>query len=83
VRAKLVRIGNFRGIRIPKPILERCGFGNEVELHAEAGRLVVLPAGSSRAGWEEAFATAAANASGAPLLSNDVRSRFDEEEWTW
>jgi antitoxin MazE len=81
VRTRLVRIGNSRGIRIPKPILERCGFGNEVELHAEAGRLVVLPAGSSRAGWEAAFAATIASES--PPLPENMRSRFDEEEWTW
>jgi antitoxin component of MazEF toxin-antitoxin module len=32
VRASLVRIGNSRGLRIPKPVLEQCGFGIEVEL---------------------------------------------------
>lgn len=80
MRTRLVRIGNSRGIRIPKPLLEQCGFGNEVELHAEAGRLVVLPAGSSRAGWEAAFAAATGESA---LLSEVLSSQFDVEEWTW
>jgi antitoxin MazE len=71
MRASLVRIGNSKGLRIPKPVLEQCGFGSEVELQVEPGRLVVLPAPAHpRAGWEQAF-------------PDEVRARFDEEEWTW
>lgn len=81
MRAPLVRIGNSKGLRIPKPILEQCGFGSEVELRVEPGRLVVLPAESHpREGWEEAFAQAVAEP---PLLPEPMRSRFDEEEWAW
>ena len=81
MRASLVRIGNSKGLRIPKPVLEQCGFGTEVELQVEPGRLVVLPAKVPRAGWEEAFARAGGDAE--PLVPDEARSQFDEEEWTW
>ena len=82
MRASLVRIGNSKGLRIPKPVLEQCGFGSEVELRVEPGRLVVLPATAPRAGWDEAFARAGEE-DAEPLVPDEVRSRFDEEEWTW
>lgn len=81
MKASLVRIGNSKGLRIPKPILEQCGFGSEVELVVEPGRLIVLPLRSARAGWEEAFASIDEDQ---PLLMPDeLSSTFDVEEWTW
>ena len=81
MRASLVRIGNSRGLRIPKPILEQCGFDSEVELRVEPGRLIVLPVAAARTGWEEAFA--AAGAEQPMLMPDSMRSEFDEQEWTW
>ena len=81
LRASLVRIGNSRGLRIPKPVLEQCGFGSVVELRVEPGRLVVLPVAPSRAGWDEAFATQGNKQE--LLLPDEVRSAFDDTEWTW
>jgi virulence-associated protein VagC len=40
---KIVPIGNSRGIRIPKAMLETCGFGEEVELQAKNGALILRP----------------------------------------
>ena len=30
MKAHLVQIGNSRGIRLPKPLIEQAGLGNEV-----------------------------------------------------
>lgn len=40
---KIVPIGNSRGIRIPKAMLETCGFGEEVELEGEERRADFAP----------------------------------------
>ena len=40
-KARSVRIGNSRGIGIPKALLDEAELPEEVELHAEPGRLVV------------------------------------------
>ena len=32
MKTTLIAIGNSRGIRIPKPLIEQCGFHNESEL---------------------------------------------------
>ncbi len=36
MRAKLVRIGNSRGVRLPKPILEESGLPEDIEIKVEA-----------------------------------------------
>src|SRR5690349_9214637 len=49
MKARIVRIGNSQGIRIPKPLLEEAGLPDEVELEVEGDCLVVRAAGRPRA----------------------------------
>ncbi len=81
---KIVPIGNSRGIRIPKAMLEHCGFGEEVELQAKNGALILRPVNTPRAGWADAFAGMAA-AKDDFMMHEDAPSAtsFDAEEWTW
>lgn len=79
----LVRIGNSRGIRIPKPLIEQCGFGDTVEVSVERDRLVIAPDRSPRQGWKEAFATAGPSAHDPLLLDALPPNRFDSGEWSW
>src|SRR5262249_33562385 len=51
----LIRIGNSKGIRIPKPVIEQCGFKDKVQLQVEKDRLVISPARRPRQGWADAF----------------------------
>jgi antitoxin MazE len=83
MKIELVRIGNSRGIRIPKPLIEQCGFGDTVELHVERDRLVIAPDRPPRQGWKEAFASAGSSATDRPLLDTLPPNQFDAEEWTW
>ena len=43
MKVELVRIGNSRGIRIPKPLIEQCGFGDTVDLRVEQDCLIIAP----------------------------------------
>jgi len=79
VRAKLVRIGNSRGIRLAKPLLEEVGLTDEVEIHASPGVLTITPVANPRAGWAEA----AASFESKGLLDEACATRFDDEEWEW
>jgi len=83
MKIELVRIGNSRGIRIPKPLIEQCGFGNTVELHVEQNRLVIAPGRSLRQGWREAFAATKSSVPDSILLEALPPNEFDAEEWTW
>jgi antitoxin MazE len=83
MRTELVRIGNSRGIRIPKPIIEQCGFGEQVDLRVENHRLIVSSQRAPRQRWEEAF-RAAGPATEAELLLEDAgTNEFDHKEWKW
>jgi antitoxin MazE len=82
MKVALVRVGNSRGIRIPKPIIEQCGFEDAVELRIENDHLVIAPVRQPREGWEDAFRAAGALHHDELLL--DIPSnQFDREEWRW
>jgi antitoxin MazE len=84
VRARIVRIGNFQGIRIPKPLLQQAGLRGDVKLHAENGRLLVISDDKPRAGWAEAFAQAATHGTCDDLERvNSLPNNFDVTGWTW
>ncbi len=80
---ELVRIGNSRGIRIPKPMIEQCGFGERVDLRMERDRLVVSPDHPPRSGWAETFRAAGSAASDEVPLEAAPSNKFDREEWRW
>jgi antitoxin MazE len=83
MKIELVRIGNSRGIRIPKPLIEQCGFGHEVELRVENQCLVISPKRSARQGWDELFQAAGPSTSDTHLLETAGTNQFDREEWRW
>ena len=78
MKAKLIRIGNSRGIRIPKPLIEAAGLGDEVDLQVRDGELVIRRIKRVREGWAE-DAKAAAALEGTGLLDEHTSTRFDEE----
>jgi antitoxin MazE len=81
MKVPLVPVGNSRGIRIPKAVIEQCGFGDTVELTVERNRVILTPGSRLREGWEEAFRAAGPSDSDELLLAGS--NRFDEEEWEW
>ncbi len=83
MRVELIRIGNSRGIRLPKPLIEQCGFGNAVELYIEEDRLIIAPDRCPRRGWKDAFALAGPRNRDELLLEGMPPSNFDAQEWTW
>ena len=81
-KSRIVRIGNSRGIRVPKILLDQAQLPDEIELHAEPGRLVVQGANRPRMGWAEA-ARAMTKQGHDDLLDLPTATRFDREEWKW
>jgi antitoxin MazE len=83
MKTELVRIGNSRGIRIPKPVIEQCGFGDEVDLRVENQRLIISPEHQPREGWEEKFRAAGPATEDEQLLESIGANEFDRSEWRW
>ena len=82
MKTKIVRIGNSKGIRLPKPLLEQVGLVDEVDLEVRDGELIISPSDPVRPGWREA-AIALAEREEDELLDAPTPTRFDAEEWTW
>jgi antitoxin MazE len=77
-KSRLVRIGNSRGIRVPKLLLDDADLPDEVELRAEPGRLIVSAPTRPRAGWAAKARAMHRRREDAPLESVTA-TRFD---WT-
>ncbi len=82
MKTRLIQIGNSRGIRLPKPLIDQIGLGDEVELSIREGAIVILPVRGARAGWEDAARTLQERGE-MGLLDVPTPTRFDQEEWTW
>lgn len=55
VKVKIISIGNSKGIRIPKILLEQVHFNEEADLVVEGTKLVIRPLKKAREGWDRAF----------------------------
>jgi len=84
MKARIIKIGNSQGIRIPKVILEQTGLGEEVELEIQDDQIIIRPLAYPRQGWEEAFESMAAQGDDR-LLDTDLTGRtgWDRDEWQW
>lgn len=84
MQASIVRIGNSRGVRLPKTVIDQCGFGEHVDLRVEAGRVILSRSRKAREGWREAIIAASREGAKDPLLLEGIpETEFDRDEWTW
>jgi len=82
MKTRLVRIGNSRGVRLPKPLILQAGLTEDVELQVREGAILIASASRPRAGWAEAARMGHERGDDRPLVGGSS-SRFDEEEWEW
>jgi antitoxin MazE len=81
MKASIVKIGNSHGVRIPKPLLDQCGFGSEVELEVKNHSLVISPTKQIRKNWESAFKNMAQNKD--DQLIEITSTDWENGEWEW
>ena len=81
-KTRIIQIGNSKGIRVPKVLLDHAQLPDEVELQAEHGRLIVRAARGPRAGWADAAKTMHTRDDD-QLLDATTSSQFDHKEWRW
>lgn len=82
---KVIKIGNSRGIRIPKSIIDQSGINNTVELEVKDDRIIIKPLSEIRKNWGVAFQKMGEDKDD-NLLDKDKllqQSSWDDEEWTW
>lgn len=84
MRARIVKIGNSQGIRIPKPLLEQTGIMDDVELEVEQNQIIIRSVSNPRSGWDDAFKAMAD--SGDDIImdeADNISHSWDEDEWQW
>ncbi len=84
MKTRIVQIGNSKGVRIPKRLLEQAGLLDEVEIRVEDDTFVIRAVKNPRAGWAAAFRRMSQGGDDslvdAPL---PLRSNWDDDEWDW
>ncbi|NDA62974.1 MAG: AbrB/MazE/SpoVT family DNA-binding domain-containing protein [Chitinophagia bacterium] len=73
----LITIGNSKGIRIPKKIIEQYNMQNTLELILKKEYIIIKPKHKAREGWEKSFQQLHANGDD-QLMIPDV---FTDENW--
>jgi antitoxin MazE len=76
----VINIGNSKGIRLSKTILEKYNIHDKIELILEKGFIVLKPKTEPRKDWEKAFQKMHENGDD-QLLMNDVFEDETFEEW--
>lgn len=77
----LISIGNSKGIRLPKSVLEKYNIKETIELIFEKGFIILKPKTSARKGWEKSFMKMHENGDD-KLLMADVFKDENFEEWS-
>ncbi|OGB83101.1 hypothetical protein A3F66_05155 [candidate division TM6 bacterium RIFCSPHIGHO2_12_FULL_32_22] len=86
MKLNIIKIGNSKGVRIPKALLSQCGFKDKVIVKLEDGNLVLIPDSSSspnpRKGWKKKFELA--NSMESELIDPELFALdSDDKDWTW
>ena len=77
----IVQIGNSKGIRLSKTLLEKYNIKDTVELILEKGYIILKPKATPRKGWEKAFKKMHENQDDKPLMA-DIFEDENFEEWS-
>lgn len=80
MQVSVIKIGNSRGIRLSKTLLERYEIKDTVELILEEGQIVIKPVDETRKGWEETFKQMHESGDDQVLIE-DVFEDENFEEW--
>jgi len=82
MKATIVPIGNSKGIRIPRAILEQCHFTGEVNLEVRGDTLILKSINKKpRHGWDEAFKMMHAKGEDKLLLEDTLDLNI--KDWQW
>jgi antitoxin MazE len=83
MKTKIIDIGNSKGIRIPKPLIEESGLDGEVELYVHKRKIIIEPIKKNREGWDEAFKQMADAGDDNLIDQTNIQNAWDIDEWEW
>ena len=80
MKQRIIKIGNSKGLRLSKSILERYNIKDEIELIFEEERIILRPVDTPRKNWSGKFIEMHLNDDDS-LLADDVFRDDSFEEW--
>ena len=80
MNVSVIKIGNSKGIRLSKNLLDKYNITDTVELISEQEYMILKPKSAARAGWEKAFKKMNAVGDDKQLI-DDVFTDEKFEEW--
>jgi antitoxin MazE len=84
MKAKIVRIGNSQGVRIPKIMLTDSRLEEDVELEICDEGILIRPAKNPRQNWEAAFLEMADEDADELIIDDrEAATEFEQESWRW
>lgn len=84
IKVKLIRIGNSKGIRLFKSLIEQYNMKDEVLLEAKKDSIVIRPVENPRAGWEKSFEKMRLKGDDVLLdKGTELESEWNQAEWQW
>jgi antitoxin MazE len=82
MRTYIIRIGNSKGLRIPKTVLQQCGIERDVELWTEGDMILIKPIRKkTRENWSAAFKRMADRKEDELLIDDKIGLDMDDWEW--
>jgi len=82
MKTRLVQIGKSRGLRLPKPLIEKAGLKEGVEITLRDGAIVITSAEHPRADWGAAVSLLLKRREDY-VLDEPTPTVCDDEEWEW
>ncbi len=85
MKTKVIKIGNSRGIRIPRHILEQSGLKSEVEIEVKDRKIILKVTSRVREDWGIAFQRMSENKDDILLDKEYLEhsTSWDKEDWEW
>lgn len=84
MKTNLIQIGNSKGIRIPKSLIEQYQLSGEIELIPSNTGLLITSSLKPRSRWEDFFKNSVPEQKNPDSLAwRTISNKFDNEEWSW
>jgi len=83
MKIKLINIGNSKGLRLPKAIIQQYNISDDLQIELKEDGILLKPITRLRSGWSVQFEKAVKLNEPQEKKWNEAPNRFDKEEWTW
>ena len=78
----LVQVGNSKGIRLPKSVLDQCKIEDKLEMEVKDNEIILKPIRNKpRAGWAEKFRKMKENGDDELLIDDGLD--LSDKDWEW